>query len=78
MPYAVQLACLAMGLPVDVALRAATLGGAKALHRHAIGHLGMGARGDLVLLDGEHEADLVAHLGISGVARTIVGGKPIG
>jgi len=78
MPYAVQLACLGMGLPVDVALRAATLGGAKALRRGDVGHLGVGARGDLVVLDADHEADLVAHLGISGIGRTIVGGKPIG
>ncbi|HET7530186.1 MAG TPA: imidazolonepropionase [Mycobacteriales bacterium] len=78
MPYAVQLACLAMGLPVDVALRAATLGGAHALRLADAGHLGAGARGDLVVLATEHEADLVAHLGVAPVARTVVGGTPIG
>ncbi len=78
MPYAVQLACLAMGLPVDIALRAATLGGARALRLDDAGHLGVGARGDLVVLAAEHEADLVAHLGVGGVARTVVAGRPIG
>ncbi|HET6816096.1 MAG TPA: imidazolonepropionase [Mycobacteriales bacterium] len=78
MPYAVQLACLAMGLPVEEALRAATLGGAKALRLPDAGHLGVGARGDLVLLDAEHEVDLVAHLGVNPVARTVVAGRPIG
>jgi imidazolonepropionase len=78
MPYAVQLACLAMGLPVEEGLRAATLGGAAALRRTDIGHLGVGARGDLVVLDADHEADLVAHLGTNPVNRTVVAGSPIG
>jgi imidazolonepropionase len=78
MPYAVQLACLAMGLPVEEALRAATLGGAAALRRTDIGHLGVGARGDLVILAADHEADLVAHLGTNPVNRTVVSGSPIG
>jgi imidazolonepropionase len=78
MPYAVQLACLAMGLPVGEALRAATLGGAAALRRPDIGHLGVGARGDLAVLAAEHEADLVAHLGTNVVDRTVVDGHPFG
>lgn len=76
MPYAVQLACLGMGLTVDEALRAATLGGAAALRRDDIGHLGVGARGDLAVLDSDHEIDLVAHLGAPNVARTIIAGEP--
>lgn len=78
MPYAVQLACLEMGLPVDEALRAATVGGARALRLADAGHLGAGARGDLVVLDADHEVDLVAHLGVNPIARTVVGGRPIG
>jgi imidazolonepropionase len=78
MPYAVQLACLGMGLPVEAALRAATEGGARALRRDDVGHLGRGARGDLVVLDADHEADLVGHLGTSGVNRTVVAGRPLG
>ena len=78
MPYAMQLACLEMGLPVETVLRAATLGGAAALRRDDIGHLGIGARGDLVVLDAGHEADVLAHLGVNTISRTIVGGSPNG
>jgi imidazolonepropionase len=78
MPFAMQLACLEMGLPVETVLRAGTLGGAAALRRDDIGHLRPGARGDLVVLDAEHETDLLAHLGGNGITRTIVGGTPNG
>jgi imidazolonepropionase len=76
MPYAIQLACLAMGLGIDEALRAATLGGAQALRRTDIGHLGVGARADLAVLAADHESDLVAHLGAAPVRTTVVGGVP--
>lgn len=75
MAYAVQLACLGMGLTVDEGLRAATLGGAAALRRSDIGHLGVGARGDFVVLDTDHEIDLVARLGAAGIAGTVIGGQ---
>jgi imidazolonepropionase len=75
MPYAIQLGCLAMGLSVAEAFRAATLGGAHALRRDDVGHLGAGAHGDLVVLDAEHEADVVAHLGGRPVTATVVGGR---
>jgi imidazolonepropionase len=71
-----QLACLAMGLSVDEAVRAATLGAAHSLRRDDVGHLGLGAHGDLAVLAAEHEADLVAHLGSRAVATTVVGGVP--
>jgi imidazolonepropionase len=75
MPYAVQLACLGMGLAIDEALEAATYGGAKALRRNDIGHLGVGASGDLVVLVSDHEADVVAHLGAPAVSATVIGGR---
>jgi imidazolonepropionase len=74
MPYVIQLACLVYGLSVEEALRAATLGGAHSLRRTDVGHLSVGARGDLAILGVEHEADLVAHLGAAVAARTVVGG----
>lgn len=74
MPYAIQLTCLAMGLSVDEAFRAATLGAAHSLRRADVGHLGVGAHGDLAVLAAEHEADVVAHLGGRAVAHTVVGG----
>jgi imidazolonepropionase len=76
MPYAIQLACLAMGLSVAEAFRAATLGAAHSLRRDDVGHLGVGAHGDLVVLAAEHEADVVAHLGGPAVTTTVVGGVP--
>ncbi|HWC35963.1 MAG TPA: imidazolonepropionase [Mycobacteriales bacterium] len=75
MPYAVQLACLGMGLGVDEALRAGTLGGARALRLADRGHLAVGARGDLLVLASDHEVDLAAHLGVAGVATTVIGGR---
>jgi imidazolonepropionase len=78
MPYAMQLACLAMGLSVETVLRAATLGGAAALRRTDIGNLGIGARGDLVVVNSDHSADLFGHLGAIAISRTVVGGCPIG
>lgn len=77
MPYVIQLACLAMGLSVDEALRAATVGAAHALRRDDVGHLAVGAHGDLVVLEAEHEADLVAHLGAPTVRRVVIGGALI-
>jgi imidazolonepropionase len=75
MPYTIQLACLVYGMPVDVALRAATQGGARALRRDDVGHLAVGAHGDLAILNTDHEADLVAHLGAPAVSDTVIGGK---
>jgi imidazolonepropionase len=74
MPYAIQIACLAMGLSVDEAFRAATLGAARSLRRDDVGHLAVGAHGDLAVLATEHEADLVAHLGGPAVSHTVLAG----
>jgi imidazolonepropionase len=65
-----------MGLSVAEAFRAATVGAARSLRRDDVGHLGVGARGDLVVLAAEHEADVVAHLGGQAVTSTVVGGAP--
>lgn len=75
MPYVIQLACLAYRMPVAEAFAAATLGAARALRLGDCGHLGEGARGDLVVLDAEHEADVVAHLGAPAVRHTVVCGS---
>jgi imidazolonepropionase len=74
MPYAMQVACLGMGLPVETVLKAATLGGAAALRRDDVGHLGVGARGDLVLVTSDHESDVLAHVGSNPINRIVVGG----
>ena len=77
MPAVLQLACPLLGLSVDEALRAATAGGAAALRRDDLGRLRVGAPGDLAVLAAGHEADLVAHLGATGVTTTVVGGVPV-
>ena len=74
MPYVIQLACLAYGLSVDEAFRAATLGSAAALRRSDVGRVEAGARGDLAVLAADHEADLVAHLGHPAVVCTVMCG----
>ena len=51
MPLCIALAVREMGLTPYESLRAATLGGAAALRRTDIGHLRVGARADLVVLD---------------------------
>jgi imidazolonepropionase len=76
MPYVIQLACLEFGLSVAEAFEAATSGSAAALRRDDVGHLTVGARGDIAVLAAEHEADVVAHLGGRAVDVTIVGGVP--
>jgi imidazolonepropionase len=75
MPYAMQLAALGMGLSVDTVLKAGTLGGAQALNLADAGHLGIGARGDLVLVTSDHESDVIAHLGANPINRTVVHGS---
>lgn len=47
----------------------------RALRLDDAGHLAAGARGDLVALATEHEADLVAHLGAGAVRRVVVAGR---
>jgi imidazolonepropionase len=76
-PYALQLAGPLLGLTVAEAVRAATAGGAAALRRPDLGLLRLNAPGDLVVLEAEHETDLLAHLGAPAVRTTIVGGVPI-
>ena len=51
MPFCVALAVREMRMTPAEALWAATAGGARALRRTDIGHLGVGARADLAILD---------------------------
>ncbi len=74
MPYVIQLACLAYGLSVEEAFRGATVHAAQALRRDDVGVVEVGAWGDLAILNADHEADLVAHLGARPVTATVLGG----
>ena len=51
MPFCLAVAVRDMGFTPAEALRAATLGGAAALRRDDVGHLRLGARADLLVLD---------------------------
>jgi imidazolonepropionase len=56
MPLCIALAVREMRLTTQEAVWAATAGGARALRRTDVGHLGVGARADLVLLDAPSHA----------------------
>ncbi|HEX6389016.1 MAG TPA: imidazolonepropionase [Solirubrobacteraceae bacterium] len=76
MAFCIALAVRDMGMTVDEAVAAATLGGARALRRDDVGHLAPGARADLVVLDAPSPAHLVYRPGVPLVRTTIVGGEP--
>jgi imidazolonepropionase len=64
-----------MGLTPEEALRAATRGGAESLRRGDIGHLGIGACADLVLLDAPSHVHLAYRPGVPLARRTLVGSR---
>jgi imidazolonepropionase len=72
MPLCVALAVREMGMTPAEALRAATLGGARALLRDDVGHLRVGARADLVVLDAPSYLHLAYRPGVP-LVREIVG-----
>ena len=75
MPFCIALAVREMGMSPCEALRAATLGGAASLRRDDVGHLRVGARADLVVLDAPSYVHLAYRPGVPLVARTLVGGR---
>jgi imidazolonepropionase len=68
MPFCVALAVREMRMTTAEAVWAATAGGAHALRRTDVGHLGVGARADLVLLDAPSHAYLAYRPGVPLVA----------
>ena len=64
MPLCVALAVREMRLTTQEAVWAATAGGAHALRRTDVGHLGVGARADLMLLDGPSHTYLAYRPGV--------------
>ena len=72
MPLCVALAVREMRLTPAEALHAATLGGAAALRREDVGHLRVGARADLVVLDAPSSVHLAYRPGVP-LVREIVG-----
>jgi imidazolonepropionase len=79
MPFCIALAVREMGMTIEEALLAATVGGAAALRREDVGRLAPGAAADLAILDAPHYAHLVYRPGVPLVAETIIGGRrPVG
>jgi imidazolonepropionase len=74
MSFCIALAVREMRMTAEEALLAATLGGAKALRREDLGHLGPRARADAVILGAPSYTHLVYRPGVPLVAATIVGG----
>jgi imidazolonepropionase len=68
MPLCIALAVREMRLTTQEAVWAATAGGARALRRADVGHLGVGASADLILLDGPSHAYLAYRPGVPLVA----------
>jgi imidazolonepropionase len=71
MPWVIATAVREMFFTPAQALHAATLGGAQALRRSDIGHLGMGARADFVILDAPSYEYLAYRPGAHLVSRVI-------
>jgi imidazolonepropionase len=63
-PFCIAVAVRDMRMTPSEALWSATAGGARALRRTDVGHLGIGARGDLVLLDAPSHLHLAYRPGV--------------
>lgn len=77
MAFVVALACQRYGLTPDEALRAATLGGARALARDDVGHLTVGATADVVVLDAPDPGYLAYRPGVPQVHAVIRRGRVV-
>ncbi len=75
MSFCIALAVRDMRMTAEEALAAATLGGAKALRRHDVGHLSPGARADAVILDAPSYTHIVYRPGVPLIATTIAEGE---
>jgi imidazolonepropionase len=76
-PFCIAIAVRDMHMTPDEAVRAATLGGAKALRRSDVGHLGLGARADAVLLEAPSHIHLAYRPGVPLVAAVFKDGERV-
>ena len=77
MPLAIALAVREMRMTPAEAVRAATVGGAKALRRNDIGWLGVGARADLVVLDAPSYIHLAYRPGVPLISQVWRNGRRV-
>jgi imidazolonepropionase len=78
MPLMIALAVREMGMTPAEALWAATAGGARALRRDDVGHLGVGARADLVVLAAPTRTHLAYRPGVPLVDAVYRAGELLG
>src|SRR5450755_3741672 len=78
MPLCIALAVREMRMTTEEAVWAATAGGARALRRTDVGHLGLGARADLIMLDAPSHAYLAYRPGVPLIAAAWQAGEPTG
>ncbi len=76
MPLAIALAVVQMRMTPAEAVRAATVGGARALRRCDIGRLAVGQRADLVVLDAPSYLHLAYRPGVPLIHQTWIAGQP--
>ena len=77
MPFCMALAVREMRMTTQEALWSATAGGARALRRTDVGHLGVGARADQMILDAPSHSYLAYRPGVPLVAAVWQAGEPV-
>jgi imidazolonepropionase len=75
MPFCLAVAVRDMGFTPAEALHAATLGGAAALRRDDVGHLRVGARADLLVLDAPTYVHFAYRPGVPIIRHVLVAGR---
>ena len=75
MPFCIALAVREMRMSPAEALWSATAGGARALRRDDIGHLSVGARADLIVLDAPSYLHLAYRPGVPLVHTVLCNGE---
>lgn len=75
MPFAMTLACFGMGLSLEEALSAATIGGAASVGlEDEVGSVELGKRADLLILNSDRLLDLI-RVGENPVAQVVAAGR---
>jgi len=77
MSFCIAVAVRDMFMSPDEAVWSATQGGAHALRRDDVGHLSVGARGDLLVLDAPSHVHLSYRPGVDLIRQVIVGGSAV-